>query len=160
MQNPGLSMPSAPRAPLAYTYRAFRFRGAANMGAISAIDIALWDIAGIHILIAAGERIYTIREYNVLFSRNAMAHAESAYACAGGCPARKRLRQWQRQKAHRVRRITRWAPSVRMFVHSRLRPWNNFSIMKSPDSSLIGNSLNTLFSRAFPRNAFRGFRER
>lgn len=138
-------MPSAPRAPLAYTYRTFRFRGAAIMGAISAIDFALWDIAGIHIPIAAGERIYTIREYNVLFSRNAMAHAESAYACAGGCPARKRSRQWQRQKAYRLRRITRWAPSVRMFVYSRLRPWKNFSIMESPDPSLIGNSLNTLF---------------
>ena len=29
-------------------YRAFHFRGAAIMGAISAIDIALWDIAGKH----------------------------------------------------------------------------------------------------------------
>lgn len=29
-----------------YMYRAFHFRGAAIMGAISAIDIALWDIAG------------------------------------------------------------------------------------------------------------------
>ena len=31
-----------------YAYRAFHFRGAAIMGAISAIDIALWDIAGKH----------------------------------------------------------------------------------------------------------------
>ncbi|MGE5551865.1 MAG: galactonate dehydratase [Bacteroidota bacterium] len=31
-----------------YMYRAFHFRGAAIMGAISAIDIALWDIAGKH----------------------------------------------------------------------------------------------------------------
>lgn len=29
-----------------YMYRAFHFRGAAIMGALSAIDIALWDIAG------------------------------------------------------------------------------------------------------------------
>ncbi len=29
-----------------YMYRCFHFRGAAVMGAISAIDIALWDIAG------------------------------------------------------------------------------------------------------------------
>ena len=29
-----------------YMYRAFHFRGSAIMGAISAIDIALWDIAG------------------------------------------------------------------------------------------------------------------
>ncbi|WP_337020413.1 mandelate racemase/muconate lactonizing enzyme family protein, partial [Oceanobacillus massiliensis] len=29
-----------------YMYRSFHFRGAAIMGAISAIDIALWDIAG------------------------------------------------------------------------------------------------------------------
>ena len=29
-----------------YLYRCFHFRGAAIMGAISAIDIALWDIAG------------------------------------------------------------------------------------------------------------------
>ena len=29
-----------------YMYRCFHFRGAAIMGAISAIDIALWDIAG------------------------------------------------------------------------------------------------------------------
>ena len=31
-----------------YMYRCFHFRGAAIMGAISAIDIALWDIAGKH----------------------------------------------------------------------------------------------------------------
>ena len=31
-----------------YMYRAFHFRGAAIMGAISAVDIALWDIAGKH----------------------------------------------------------------------------------------------------------------
>lgn len=31
-----------------YMYRCFHFRGAAVMGAISAIDIALWDIAGKH----------------------------------------------------------------------------------------------------------------
>ncbi|MBI1396990.1 MAG: galactonate dehydratase [Betaproteobacteria bacterium] len=31
-----------------YMYRAFHFRGAAIMGALSAIDIALWDIAGKH----------------------------------------------------------------------------------------------------------------
>lgn len=29
-----------------YMYRMFHFRGAAIMGALSAIDIALWDIAG------------------------------------------------------------------------------------------------------------------
>ena len=29
-----------------YMYRCFHFRGAAVMGALSAIDIALWDIAG------------------------------------------------------------------------------------------------------------------
>ena len=29
-----------------YMYRSYHFRGAAIMGAISAIDIALWDIAG------------------------------------------------------------------------------------------------------------------
>ncbi|MCL2007252.1 MAG: mandelate racemase/muconate lactonizing enzyme family protein [Treponema sp.] len=31
-----------------YMYRCFHFRGAAIMGALSAIDIALWDIAGKH----------------------------------------------------------------------------------------------------------------
>lgn len=31
-----------------YMYRAFHFRGAAVMGAISALDVALWDIAGQH----------------------------------------------------------------------------------------------------------------
>jgi len=31
-----------------YMYRAYHFRGAAIMGALSAIDIALWDIAGKH----------------------------------------------------------------------------------------------------------------
>ncbi len=31
-----------------YMYRCFHFRGAAIMGAISAVDIALWDIAGQH----------------------------------------------------------------------------------------------------------------
>ena len=31
-----------------YMYRSFHFRGAAVMGALSAIDIALWDIAGKH----------------------------------------------------------------------------------------------------------------
>lgn len=31
-----------------YLYRAYHFRGAAIMGALSAIDIALWDIAGKH----------------------------------------------------------------------------------------------------------------
>ena len=31
-----------------YMYRCYHFRGAAIMGAISAIDIALWDIAGKH----------------------------------------------------------------------------------------------------------------
>lgn len=31
-----------------YMYRCFHFRGAAIMGALSAIDIALWDIAGQH----------------------------------------------------------------------------------------------------------------
>lgn len=31
-----------------YMYRAYHFRGAAIMGALSAIDIALWDIAGRH----------------------------------------------------------------------------------------------------------------
>ena len=31
-----------------YMYRAFHFRGATIMGALSAIDIALWDIAGKH----------------------------------------------------------------------------------------------------------------
>lgn len=31
-----------------YMYRSFHFRGAAIMGALSAIDIALWDIAGKH----------------------------------------------------------------------------------------------------------------
>lgn len=31
-----------------YMYRCFHFRGAALMGALSAIDIALWDIAGKH----------------------------------------------------------------------------------------------------------------
>ncbi|WP_250160557.1 hypothetical protein [Pectobacterium colocasium] len=32
-----------------YMYRCWHFRGAAIMGAISAIDIALWDIAGKYI---------------------------------------------------------------------------------------------------------------
>lgn len=32
-----------------YMYRAYHFRGAAIMGAISALDIALWDIAGKHL---------------------------------------------------------------------------------------------------------------
>ena len=31
-----------------YMYRSMHFRGAAVMGALSAIDIALWDIAGKH----------------------------------------------------------------------------------------------------------------
>jgi galactonate dehydratase len=31
-----------------YMYRAYHFRGAAIMGAVSALDIALWDIAGKH----------------------------------------------------------------------------------------------------------------
>jgi galactonate dehydratase len=31
-----------------YLYRAYHFRGAALMGAVSALDIALWDIAGKH----------------------------------------------------------------------------------------------------------------
>ena len=31
-----------------YLYRSTHFRGAAIMGALSAIDIALWDIAGKH----------------------------------------------------------------------------------------------------------------
>ncbi|MDP3061673.1 MAG: galactokinase, partial [Chloroflexota bacterium] len=31
-----------------YMYRSSHFRGAAIMGALSAIDIALWDIAGKH----------------------------------------------------------------------------------------------------------------
>lgn len=51
-----------------YLYRSFHFRGAAIMGAISAIDIALWDIAGqwfdapIHTLLG-GESRRKVRAY-------------------------------------------------------------------------------------------------
>ncbi|WP_110654713.1 mandelate racemase/muconate lactonizing enzyme family protein [Salinicola halimionae] len=51
-----------------YLYRSFHFRGAAIMGAISAIDIALWDIAGqwfdapIHTLLG-GESRKKVRAY-------------------------------------------------------------------------------------------------
>ncbi|WP_110649739.1 mandelate racemase/muconate lactonizing enzyme family protein [Salinicola peritrichatus] len=51
-----------------YLYRSFHFRGAAIMGAISAIDIALWDIAGqwfdapIHTLLGGPSR-HKVRAY-------------------------------------------------------------------------------------------------
>lgn len=55
-----------------YMYRAFHFRGAAIMGAISAIDIALWDIAGqrhgvpIYKLLGGGARDRIRVYYHVL----------------------------------------------------------------------------------------------
>ncbi|WP_189444248.1 mandelate racemase/muconate lactonizing enzyme family protein [Salinicola rhizosphaerae] len=51
-----------------YLYRSFHFRGAAIMGAISAVDIALWDIAGqwfdapIHTLLGGASR-HKVRTY-------------------------------------------------------------------------------------------------
>lgn len=55
-----------------FMYRAFHFRGAAIMGAISAIDIALWDIAGqlygvpIYKLLGGGSRDRIRTYYHVL----------------------------------------------------------------------------------------------
>lgn len=56
-----------------YIYRCWHFRGAAIMGAISAIDIALWDIAG---------KFYDTPVYNLLGGR--CRDKARVYAHAGG----------------------------------------------------------------------------
>ena len=82
-----------------YLYRCSHFRGAAIMGALSAVDIALWDIAGkhfgvpyfkpyaaqkIHIPIATGERLHTIYEFEMLLARNAVQYVRPDVCMAGG----------------------------------------------------------------------------
>lgn len=62
-----------------YMYRSYHFRGAAIMGAISAIDIALWDIAG---------KYYQAPVWQLLgVLRNTGKFSEMRWICAWNCTA-------------------------------------------------------------------------
>src|SRR5215210_3883766 len=57
-----------------YLYRCSHFRGAAIMGALSAVDIALWDIAGKHFgvpcyQLMGGQTRHKARVYHHVFGR-------------------------------------------------------------------------------------------
>ncbi|WP_350316442.1 mandelate racemase/muconate lactonizing enzyme family protein [Pectobacterium aroidearum] len=71
-----------------YMYRCWHFRGAAIMGAISAIDIALWDIAG---------KYYDTPVYNLLGGR--CRDKARVYAHAGGRTTEETIANLKQAKA-------------------------------------------------------------
>jgi galactonate dehydratase len=71
-----------------YMYRCWHFRGAAIMGAISAIDIALWDIAG---------KFYGTPVYNLLGGR--CRDKARVYAHAGGKTTEETIGNLKKAKA-------------------------------------------------------------
>ncbi|ASN84919.1 mandelate racemase/muconate lactonizing enzyme family protein [Pectobacterium versatile] len=71
-----------------YMYRCWHFRGAAIMGAISAIDIALWDIAG---------KYYDTPVYNLLGGR--CRDKARVYAHAGGRTTEETIANLKKAKA-------------------------------------------------------------
>ncbi len=71
-----------------YMYRCWHFRGAAIMGAISAIDIALWDIAG---------KFYDTAVYNLLGGR--CRDKVRVYAHAGGKTTEETVANLKKAKA-------------------------------------------------------------
>lgn len=71
-----------------YMYRCWHFRGAAIMGAISAIDIAMWDIAG---------KFYDTPVYNLLGGR--CRDKARVYAHAGGETTEETIANLKKMKA-------------------------------------------------------------
>ena len=82
-----------------YLYRWSHFRGAAKMGALSAIDIALWDIRGKHLGVPCYQLLggkcrdknmvyYHVlgqtpeEQFEILLKRSAARHSTSGRMCA------------------------------------------------------------------------------
>ncbi|MGL9719712.1 galactonate dehydratase [Symbiopectobacterium sp.] len=82
-----------------YMYRCWHFRGAAIMGAISAIDIALWDIAG---------KFYDTPVYNLLGGR--CRDKARVYAHAGGKTTEETIANLKKMKAQGVTAIGHLTP--------------------------------------------------
>lgn len=63
------------------------------MGAISAIDIALWDIASKHfnVPIATGERLLALQEFEMLLSREAAEYVRPDLCTVGGLTGAKKI---------------------------------------------------------------------
>ncbi len=75
-----------------YLYRSTHFRGAAIMGALSAIDIALWDIAGKHF----GVPVYQLLGGKTRDKRAGLLPRLRRHRGGAGC----RLRRRQRPRLH------------------------------------------------------------
>ncbi|WP_414499627.1 mandelate racemase/muconate lactonizing enzyme family protein [Zymobacter sp. IVIA_12111.31 C1] len=82
-----------------YMYRCWHFRSAAIMGAISAVDIALWDIAG---------KFYNTPVYNLLGGR--CRDKVRVYAHAGGRTTEETIAQLKQAKAEGFTAIGHLSP--------------------------------------------------
>ena len=96
--------------------------------------------AGVHVPIATGERIHTIQEYNMLFSRNAMAYARTCVCLCGGLSGAKKIAAMAEAKGVQIVPHNPLSPVSSAVCLQLAAAVENFAIMELPDHSMAATT--------------------
>jgi len=108
-----------------------------------------------HVPIATGERIHTIQEYDMLFSRNAMAYARVSPGVCGGISGTKKIAALAEAKGIMLVPHTPLSPVSAVACMHIATSTDNFSILELPDFEGVSAAERYTSSQEVKKSSFK-----